>query len=132
MRFWWEGGIQMAGARKHLPLLATLSAASREREREEEGWRAEERLEQQGKHGRRISRWLGAELTLTTHPFVRLARANHKTNTLNAAKRGAPLTRSVPPFFEQTKIKSWRCHIKDGEGMDRSSRGINTHYRHVT
>lgn len=64
--------------------------------------------------------WLGRKLTLTIYLFVCLAFGNHKTNTLNEAKHAARAD-----FFEQTKIKSWRCHIKQREEMDRSTCNIN-------
>lgn len=54
--------------------------------------------------------WLGRELTLTIYLFACLAFGNHKTNTLNEAKHAARAH-----FFEQTKIKSWRCHNKQRE-----------------
>lgn len=57
--------------------------------------------------GRRSVMWLGTELTLTIYLFACLAFGNHKANTLNEAKHAARAD-----FFEQTKIKSWRCHIK--------------------
>lgn len=66
--------------------------------------------------------WLGTELTLTIYLFACLAFANHKTNTLNGAKLAAQADFFL---FEQTKIKSWRCHIKQREGVDPSTRSIN-------
>lgn len=79
--------------------------------------------------GRRSVVWLGTELTLTIYLFACLAFGNHKTNTLNGAKHAARAD-----FFEQTKIKSWRCHIKQREGMDRSTCNFNQHYQgsHIT
>lgn len=73
--------------------------------------------------------WLGRELTLTMFLFACLAFGNHKTNTLNEAEHTAQAD-----FFEQTKIKSWCCHIKQREEMDRSTRCINYHYQvsHIT
>lgn len=70
--------------------------------------------------GIRSVMWLDVELTLTIYLFACLASGNHKTNTLNAAKHAA-----WADFFEQTKIKSCRCHIKQGMGMDRSTCTIN-------
>lgn len=69
--------------------------------------------------GRRSVMWLATELTLTIYPFACLAFGNHKTNTLNEAKHAAQAD-----FFEQTKIKSWHCHIKQGEGLDCSTCNI--------
>ena len=89
--------------------------------REKDGKSKEEiKKKSQNMAGRRSVMWLGTELTLTIYLFACLAFGNHKTNTLNEAKHAARAD-----FFEQTKIKSWRCHIKQGEGMDRSTCSIN-------
>lgn len=91
----------------------------REKDGESEG-EIKKKKRQKNTAGRRSVMWLGTELTLTISPFTCLAFGNHKTNTLNEAKH---TTRA--DFFEQTKIKSWRCHIKQREGMDHSTRIIN-------
>lgn len=93
----------------------------RAKERREKDGESEEEIKKlKNMAGGRSVMWLGTELTPTIYLFSCLAFRNHKTNTLNKAKHAARAD-----FFEQTKIKSWRCHIKQREGMDRSSCNIN-------
>lgn len=62
----------------------------------------------------------GTELTPTIHLFGCLAFGNGETNTLKGKGEGGKNNAWVE-YFEQTKIKSWCCHIKRGEGMDLST-----------
>lgn len=68
-----------------------------------------EEKKQKNMAGRSVM-WLGAKLTLTIYPAACSTFGNQKANTLNEAKHTARAD-----FFEQTKIKSWRCHIKQRE-----------------
>lgn len=97
-----------------------INCIMRAKGRREKDGESEGEIKSRNMAGGRSVMWLGRELTLTIYLFACLAFGNHKTNTLNEAKHAARAD-----FFEQTKIKSWRCHNKQREEMDCSTCNIN-------